>query len=501
MTAAKGIQSYILASDKLRDMVGASNLVADLPDFFEDLLQSLGLVKDNDYRVMSGAAGNARILIRNPVVARQALSIWPLLTAERYPGLPVASGMADYPAEAFTLEVMDKAERMLRADRQILFPTYPLAGPAVFRYPRSGRPAETWGRTKDGETGLDAETLAKIDQDETEKQEITHRLFPSIRNLTAKPRYEAFPLDFEEMAGDRNYLAVIHADVNGLGKVLDGLRREAASLKNEALFERFAAFSTCMSLASETALRETILANPDLYLPCRPLVCAGDDLTMVMPAAHALHFVRDYLENLEKEANQGLVDINIRTDAPITAAAGVAFVKKSFPFAQSYELCEGLCKFAKDESKREQSAIAFWRITDATAGGWEEVSRREATGVDGLRLTCNPYLVGDPSPQHASIEALFEGVETLKQCSRGAFRQTAQELFTSKEEAKRRFRRQLDVLATSKNAQLSKSIETCFASLGAAERTQLPMSADAAKTPMLDLLTLLALQSNGKETR
>ena len=47
--SSKGIQEYILRGNKLRWMIGGSNLVERLPVFFEELLSSLGFSKEEDY--------------------------------------------------------------------------------------------------------------------------------------------------------------------------------------------------------------------------------------------------------------------------------------------------------------------------------------------------------------------------------------------------------------------------------------------------------------------
>ena len=59
--ASKGIQDYILRGDKLKLMIGGSEVVDRLPEKLAGrLLISMGLSEDEDFLFLSRAAGGAR---------------------------------------------------------------------------------------------------------------------------------------------------------------------------------------------------------------------------------------------------------------------------------------------------------------------------------------------------------------------------------------------------------------------------------------------------------
>lgn len=456
VTAAKSIQSYIFASDKLKEMVGASSLVEGLGDEFLCLLDELGLENGRDYVVMAKAAGSIRVVFHDPTHARRAASIWPMRAGQYAPGLSVAQGQAHFGGAGLTLDVIDRAEERLRGNRQVQVPLTPLAGPSVARYPLTGRPSVSWRwvGVDEGDKPVDSETLSKLDQAESAEDSLYRAIF---QGSVFPP--EQFPSDFEELKQhqERQYLAVIHADINGLGKVVEGLRKKAAALKQEALFQLYADFSACISTATRRAVRKTFEQYPPEeshpYLPARPLICAGDDLTLVMQAQGALSFVQNYLPALAREAEKELSQKGLQDTLPsagLSAAAGVVFVKSSFPFSQSYALCEDLCALAKEKSSRAFPAVAFWRITDATAGGWEQVRALEARSRDGrLTLTRNPYALQPNDAGLPELQDLIAAAElqanNRRHLPRGPLRDIAGSLFEHPDEALRRFQRMITV--------------------------------------------------------
>ena len=63
----KGIQDYILATDKLKHMVGASEIIASITDkeFYDEIvLKTIDCEYDKDYKVMMAAAGRLMLLFK-----------------------------------------------------------------------------------------------------------------------------------------------------------------------------------------------------------------------------------------------------------------------------------------------------------------------------------------------------------------------------------------------------------------------------------------------------
>ena len=61
--ASKGIQDFILRGDKLKLMIGGSELVDDLPEkVVGEILTAMDLKEGEDFLVLSKAAGGVRLL-------------------------------------------------------------------------------------------------------------------------------------------------------------------------------------------------------------------------------------------------------------------------------------------------------------------------------------------------------------------------------------------------------------------------------------------------------
>ena len=85
--SAKSIQNYILRSDKLAEMIGASDLVESLShDILDDTLFSLGLAKA---RTVNRAAGAARILFDTREEADMLAKFWPFVVNQKCRGLHI----------------------------------------------------------------------------------------------------------------------------------------------------------------------------------------------------------------------------------------------------------------------------------------------------------------------------------------------------------------------------------------------------------------------------
>lgn len=180
-----------------------------------------------------------------------------------------------------------------------------------------------------------------------------------------------FPNQFEELGATHNessFIAVIHADGNGIGQRVKKISRERPDPGpgNREYIKAMRKFSREMSCAAGEALQETIAALIDSIeektetddreqgstymigdqirlnknkLPMRPIVFGGDDITLVCDGRLGLALAADFLKNLSaKEVGR----------EPVHCRAGVAVVKSHFPFSRAYEMAEDLAASAKE---------------------------------------------------------------------------------------------------------------------------------------------------------
>ena len=170
----------------------------------------------------------------------------------------------------------------------------------------------------------------------------------------AAEKFEGWNLSYstEEIAGDDNFLAVIHIDGNSMGKRVQGIYETCRGDWSECA-RKLKAFSRCIdadfSAAYDEMAKDLIhaLEKPEnaqwvrkKLLPLRKIIGAGDDVCFVTTGYFGLECAARFLEHLTGKINQA-------DGLPYTACAGVVLIHKKFPFRRAYDLSEELCSNAK----------------------------------------------------------------------------------------------------------------------------------------------------------
>lgn len=543
---AKSIQEYILRSGRLRHVVGASELLDALTagsdgaqgSLLDDVLVALGCDRDQHLR-LSRAAGGAVYLFTDDKHRRDAFrDLWSLAVRQYAPGLEFAlatgQGASDYAA-------YQQAQAALGAARNRQPPLLPAGGPVTRYAPRTGEPAFSKDRT----LGLQDLTTHRFGLKEFWRREggLTAR-FADLpvdawpRNLDYQPedpdRAALFPF-----LPDNRYLALLHADGNGLGQLLIKMQ-EWVQQQPQDFVKLFWAFSTAIAratrAAAQSATTEVLLparrpAHGDDPLsgliPARPIVLGGDDLTILLRADVALPFARAFLTAFETETAKALAPVRAAYPSAkevlperLTAGGGIAFVKSNHPFHLAHALAEALAKRAKDDAKavtpkdqRIPPTLAFHRVTTACHGSYQDILADEmTTGHTGqtIQTTLVTYALEGQTdlPALADLETLA----TLLRAdgmARGPARQILTLLGQDHDEATRRYQRWREVMgqraASQTQAFDARLGELCRPWGGLA--ADLPVSAgplptdkDAPPvTPLGDVIALLAVTQGADE--
>jgi hypothetical protein len=236
------------------------------------------------------------------------------------------------------------------------------------------------------------------------------KLYPSKMNWEE-------PNDLDDLtAGD--YLALIHADGNGIGKRYSDWKKDAQgdAVTKEAHGE---AFFHSMRVAVRRAVVDALgktFTQGDGKRPYEVLMLGGDDLLLICRADKALDFACNYAKELE---NYKLAD-----GKRLNVALGVAIARHTYPLHRLHELAEELASSAKRLSRAQARAkddanasVIDWQVvTQSWFTGVAEARRqseRIAYTVDGkaetLLLTRRPYpVLGDDG-----LEGLLEAVGKL----------------------------------------------------------------------------------------
>lgn len=136
------------------------------------------------------------------------------------------------------------------------------------------------------------------------------------------------------------------------------------------------------------------------------MILGGDDVTVITSGDYALSFAAAYLRYYEEATRSDpilryLTPPEGQDTGPMTAAAGVAIVKRNFPFHIAYELAEKLVERAKKVGKTACppcSTLDYHVLFDTTVLDPDEAIR----GYDGF--TTRPFrLLNDETPSAPSV--------------------------------------------------------------------------------------------------
>jgi len=502
----QGIQSFIFETNKLKEMVGASALVDDICKdfFFNEFLKGKASILDKD--CIRFAAGNIRVILRDQELAQFIVRYFPKKVQEYAPGIVVSQALEEFQGD-LTQEIMDKLERALKTQRNRSDRPFQMGLGAIAYAPRTGKPAY---RRSDGER-IDIGSFLK---QKKFKEDATDRLAKSLLGSHVIKICDdniSFPFYMDEIALPEmgNWIAVIHADGNGLGKLIQALGKILPAAKVADGYRLFSEALNRVTLAAAQAAFQKVIRElleqdqPKLVhkkFPFRPLILGGDDLTVICRADLAIPFTVEFLTQFEQKTEYELDILNktLQTSlgGNLTACAGIAFIKSSYPFYYGYHLAEELCSKAKKAS-RKHSSLAFHKVLSSFQDEYEEMEKREliAKPSDGdeVHFAFGPYAIRKDTPNMPYVQDLLDCVEALRQSDspRSGLRQWLSMLSETKAKADQWIDRVAQIASEKQEFSLVKFNEA-LAKLGKGLSLRDPIC--DGKTPIYDLLMLIPLK-------
>lgn len=483
---AHTIQKYILDSGKLKEMVGASEILEKLTGEgspLDDLLENLNLKTPVDYAFSRRGGGAFYLLFfgdKAQANAESVMNTWTFVVNDLAPGLAfnhaIASGNSDR-------EAIEAAKDKLREMRNQPQPTLPEGTPLVRRSPRTGMPVVKKAKERKGFIWLDAASFEKR-KDRYAKGEALSRKFLPVEQNT-DPEF-IFPRNLEHDPDEReaetafpfkngnHSIGIIHADGNGLGEVLLKLGEELETGSKEyakVFFKLSQKIDKATQQAAQSALepiKQDALEEWEnskekkqpIILPVRPLILGGDDLTVIVRGDYAVQYARDFIHYFEIETKEQLKELHQKYPAIpelMTACAGITLLKSNQPFSLAYSLAESLCSAAKTASRKLKekqskpfipSSLVFHRITSSFIDDYSFAKERELTAKlkysnQAYSLTLGAYGVGEFAEELPNFESLKEIKKLLQkdEMSKGPTRQFLTLLHSDPSEAKEIWRR------------------------------------------------------------
>lgn len=414
--AVQGIQSFIFQTNKLREIVGASELVEEIcTSKFKDLFKQVG-VEYNDSNCILHAAGNIKYIFNNEQECAKIVRVFPKAIFEFAPGITVSQAVVKMDGEVVDFEkAVNELEKRLRTQRNKPMRSATLGLMGIERSRQTGLPvtfvkSETRFGKKE-ELHLDEGTRAKLYADPSgERLKTTKKLCEKAFGISFEDNDKRIAYNIEDITKNNDWIAIIHADGNGLGQVVQKVGKDALGFKDFS--EKLDEATTESAVEAYKYVKKEYELKDDELIPIRPIVLGGDDLTVICRADLALDYVTEFIKQFEDRTRENLGVVlkkhdvfENEKDKRLTACAGIAYIKSSFPFYYGYNLAETLCSLAKKDAKDKQeikdgkelpkSCLMFHKVQDSFTKDWSAIAQRELTPQPNISFQFGPYYIDD----------------------------------------------------------------------------------------------------------
>lgn len=404
--AVQGIQGFIFQTNKLREIVGASELVKEIcEDLFRETVDGSYCDYDGEKGSILRAAGNIKYIFTNKEECENVVREFPKKVLNYAPGITISQAVVEMEGESESFEAaVNKLESKLHVQRNKPMRSLNVGLMGIERSRQTGLPIVSRTNDKGNFEEIDAATWAKLYEYEKDKK-VRKRTTPKLCRLAfgikdLSDKQVAF--EVSEICDKNNWIAVVHADGNGLGSIVQKIGTDP---------KRFKTFSENLDKATTSA---AVKAFDDVknrfkdatVIPIRPIVLGGDDLTVICRADLAVDYTQAFLHYFEEQTKELLSGeikevFGANEDGGLTACAGIAFIKSSYPFYYGYELAESLCSAAKNDAKDSPeikagkklplSCLMFHKVQDSFVEEYKEIAARELTPDKFTSFKYGPY--------------------------------------------------------------------------------------------------------------
>lgn len=402
--AVQGIQSFIFQTNKLREIVGASELVEEIcTEVFEDIFKDVELLYD-EAKCILHAAGNIKYIFDNYDDCQKIVKLFPKKVSEFAPGITASQAVVQMDGKFEKFEdAVNELEKRLRNQRNMPMRSQTLGLMGILRSRHTGLPVVEQRKVKKQLEHIDAGTKAKLDMfkdAENPEFELTKSLCNTAFGIK-KLYSRQVAYDIEDMTQNNDWIAIIHADGNGLGQIVQSIGT------NPEQFKDFSEKLDAATKASAVLAFESLKINPNGFIPIRPIVLGGDDFTVICRADLALKYITEFIKQFEEKTSFISKYKNEKKEKVfkfenLTACAGIAYIKSSFPFYYGYELAEALCSRAKKDAKKDlkdneiaKSCLMFHKVQDSFTEDYDAIVKRELTPQKDISFEFGPYYIKD----------------------------------------------------------------------------------------------------------
>lgn len=381
--AVQGIQNFIFQTNELKDIVGASELVEMVCTSAFDVFGS-----DSSKSIVR-AAGNIKYDFDDEEQCKKAVLEFPKKVQGMAPGITISQAVVEYNPKTDFADIVKQLESFLRIQRNCPARSNVNGLIGTRRSRKTGLPAIAIQYND----YLDEPTFKKKERAEKATYKVCEKAFGKDFVQEYKKK---IPFNIGEITKRNNWIAIVHADGNGFGKIFqkvghDKKKLSAFSKKVDELTQKAA----CKAFADIKEEIDEELNTPQCFIPIRPVVLNGDDLTVIIRGDLAIPYANAFLKNFEKVTAD---ELQSEFGGGLTACAGVSFIKSSYPFYYGYALAEDLCTRAKSKAKKlnenlAPSCLMFHKVQDSFVENYEKIIERELTPSVGLSFEFGPYFI------------------------------------------------------------------------------------------------------------
>lgn len=414
------IQQYIFSSNKLKENIGASFIIENKlfakSGLLDEILKNeFGVVFDiNNWKdgnpinnnakceIGYGGGGNTLIFFKDYDDAINVIEKFSISALKFFPSLKLNFGIKkDFNLTKYKSEFQEllKDLKKRKAENYI-----------ITNYPKSGITADCPLSNENAEFLLDEKFISIVSKTKLLAAEELKNFEKNKMSILFQ-NYE-IPDEIDKMGQPKegSYIAVVHVDGNGMGRIFSEIETIEELRKKSALVSKKVK-SAMDQLINHLIYLKTMEwfceKYPGKLLPIRPIVVGGDDVTFICEGRLGVYLAEKFIEYYfdENERNKGIENKERLMDG---ACAGVAIVKSHFPIYKSVKLAEELCGEAKKQSRENPGSYLSFYYSSTTFSGELKELRKKTHRFNDSSLYYGPYKLFE--------EDKIISIEKLKTC-------------------------------------------------------------------------------------
>jgi len=394
-------QNFIYKTNKIKEIVGASQLIKDaFNDFFVLLEKEIKLrlmpimPTEKDFSmeefekdgyncaVIYEGGGNLFMIFDNADNCLIANKIFSRKVYEKTYGLNLVCAYVDVTGDfKHDQHCLYEKSREIKENTPLLHPVNVLPFTMIDR--NTSLPVVVRKKFEDREQELSRESELKLEAYE-EAKKADSDIGTSETELDK----------LVEKKGSDSLLAVIYIDGNAMGDKVKNLFKENECVSYEHRTKKLKEFSNKINTAFQDAPFDAIkkmdeIKKSDGKLWYRKIIGGGDEITIICKASVALKIVEKYFEAVKNFKYDDTQQANF------SSCAGIAVFHSHDPFSEVYKIAEQCCESGK-KSNREHGNnnfyIDFHFCRSGITGNLENIREREEQ-----KYTNRPYCWHSPA--------------------------------------------------------------------------------------------------------